>query len=432
MIMATYYRYDSHCHIFTLEFALKEVKNMVHDILHGTYPWHDPSADKALLVTKGKWTDFKELLRQLYELIHAAGSSEEANLNFLQNEEKKAFPEDTLRIIPLMMDIFYMFAYPMNKDEDLKGVAKLQGAEIDPMEYQAAWNEILDDFKDYLKLQQTKKLLTSTDRSNGRIEIALQLIEQERSVKETLSLRRKVLSLSDTKNYYHTDGFNFHLNNLMNLVKTRTNELFPFIAVDPRRPGMVETITSGSFFAGSIHFYGVKLYPRMGYHPQCKPMDAVYKYCNENKLPIIFHCGKGGFPPSTKWKYSDFGNPINFEPIVKKYPNLKIDFAHMGSTDPTFEWADTIVRLVNENENVFSDLSCYTDADELVPMRTYWDNNPKLKTRLMFGTDFDVMYFTDRITMQSYYNGFKSTFNPDELKALMHDNPLRFFSFIPL
>ena len=52
--------------------------------------------------------------------------------------------------------------------------------------------------------------------------------------------------------------------------------------------------------------------------------------------------------------------------------------------------------------------------------------NSKLKKRLMFGTDFDVMYFTDRVNMQVYYNNFKTMFPQDELKLLMYDNPLSF------
>jgi hypothetical protein len=56
------------------------------------------------------------------------------------------------------------------------------------------------------------------------------------------------------------------------------------------------------------------------------------------------------------------------------------------------------------------------------------DTSEKLRIRLMFGTDFDVMYFTGIITMQNYYNNFKNTFTTDELKMLMHDNPMRFMN----
>jgi predicted TIM-barrel fold metal-dependent hydrolase len=423
-------RYDSHCHIFTLKYAVKEIKSMLHDMLCGTYPFHDPT-QKALLAAKENWlNDLKQLLRQLYELIHAAGGSEEENLNFLQHEAKKAFPSDDLRIIPLMMDIFYMLAYPLNKEWDIQNVKGLKVSLIDEKEYQDRWNEILDDFKTYVQPQEIALKVTANAEEIVNVDRALRIIEEERYVAETLKLKSGALKSTCFDEFYQTGGFCYHMNKLIDLVIKRKGELYPFVAIDPRRPGIIDTLLSGSFFNRDGRFYGVKLYPRMGYHPQSKPMDAVYKYCSDNNLPIIFHCGMGGFPPSTTWKYADFGNPINFEPIVKKYPKLKIDFAHLGSSDPSYDWARTIVRLVNENDNVFSDLACYTDINDLRSIRKFWDENPKIKSRLMFGTDFDVMYFTGKTNMQLYYRNFKTIFNKDEFDLLMIENPKQFMGIV--
>jgi predicted TIM-barrel fold metal-dependent hydrolase len=427
------YRYDAHCHIFTLKYALKELRNMLHDMLQRTYPWKEPTNKLMLSSDKGGvWDILKELLRQLYELIHAAGGSELENLDFLQEEAGKAFPESKLRIVPLMMDIFYMLAYPMDKDQDViitKGIKAT--IEVDKDEFQTVWNEILDDFTSYLESKRlSNKLTTDISSSNDFIELALQLVEEERSVKGTLILKNNVKNgYCDSLDFYHTDGFCYHMDNLMDLVKTRNGELFPFVAIDPRRPDIIKTLLSGGFTKGDPRFYGVKLYPRMGYHPQCKPMDDVYKFCSDKNLPITFHCGKGGFPPITTPKRRDFGKPENFEPVIQKYPNLKIDFAHLGSSDKTHEWAKKIVEMIGKYDNVYSDLSCYTHKKDLDYVKeNYWDKNQKLKTRLMFGTDFDVMYFTGIITMQNYYNNFKNTFTTDELKMLMHDNPMRFMN----
>ena len=414
------YLYDAHCHIFTLRYAIKEVKGMLHDILDGTYPWHDPSS-KSLFAVRGSWSDLKLLLRQLYELIHAAGGSEEENLNFLQQEAKKAFPEDQLRIIPLMMDIFFMLAYPLNKDQEFKHVDELKTPQIDLDDYQKCWNEILDDLTVYVQSNKAALIVNGINDVNKNIESALQIIGEERSIEETLKLRSGESMLTGMDGFFRTEGYCNHLNNLMDLVKTRKGELFPFIAIDPRREGIVDTLLSGSFIKGDARFYGVKLYPRMGFHPLSKPMDSVYQYCSVNNLPIITHCGKGGFPPSTTWKYADFGNPLHFEPVIKKYPDLKINFAHFGSSDPTFQWAKTVARLVEENENVYSDLSCYTNVRDLINKKQLCDIRPKLKTRLMFGTDFDVMYFTDNVSLKSYYNNFKTVFY-DELEVLMKRN----------
>lgn len=419
------YRYDAHCHIFTLKYLLKEVKSLLHDVLHGTYPWHDPNT-KGMLTSTKNWSDIKDFLRQLYELVRASSGSEEENLIFLQNEAKKAYPSDNLRIIPLMMDIFYMLAYPMDKDKDIVTTRLLKSVEVNEKEFQESWNEILDDFTQYVKSLQPTHKEKSLSAINSNLEQVLQIIEEERSVKPILQTKSNKATTTASAGFYQTDGFCYHMDNLMDLVKKHKGELYPFIAIDPRREGMIDELLSGRFFNGEARFYGVKLYPRMGYHPQCKPMDAVYKYCNDNNLPITFHCGKSGFPPGETWKYAQFGNPINFEPVVKKYPNLKIDFAHLGSSETSLDWAETIVRLINENDNVYSDLSCYTKMSDLNKILPLWNGNPKHKERLMFGTDFDVMYFTAYTTMQNYYANFKSVFNNSDLNKLMYDNPTRF------
>jgi len=422
--MKNYIRYDSHCHIFTLKYVLKDVKSLVHDILHRTYPWHTPDS-KALLDSKGDWKAVKEFLRQLYQLVHASAGTEEGNLNFLQAEAKKAYPNDDLRIVPLMMDVFYMLAYPLNKGQNVESVASLKTKVVDENDFQDCWNEILDDFTHYVQSQNANLKANSRFVGVDNTKQILQVIEEERSITPTLETVRSKTKAKSTASFYPTDGFCYHMENLLELEKNRKGELFPFVAIDPRRPGMIDELLTGSFFRGDGRFYGVKLYPRMGFHPQSAPMDAVYKYCSDNNLPIIFHCGMSGFPPGTGWKYADFGNPAHFEPVVKKYPKLKIDYAHLGSCDTTLGWANTIVRLMNENENVYSDLACYTDINDLYAIFPLWENNPKLKTRLMFGTDFDVMYFTGLITMQSYYTHFQTIFK-NKLTLLMHDNPKAF------
>lgn len=426
--MSALLRFDAHCHIFSLEYALKEVKNMLHDMLRGTYPWKEPQ--KLMLKERdgGRFSDLKKLLRWLYELIHAAGTNELENLNFMQRQAQKVFPSDSLSIIPLMMDIFYILAYGLDKDEEAPLKSKAREAEVNPEEFQQYWNEVLDDFTDYLK--STKKTTKSQFalEDDIRLETTLILVEQERNVNDLLTVRTKVHKLAEGIDYYHTQGFSHHFNKLMELEKTRNSELYPFIAVDPRRPGMIEAVLSGIFFTGSPRFYGVKLYPRLGYHPQCKPLWPLYEFCSKNGIPITYHCGMSGFPPGTNWKWASFGDPANFEPIVRTFPKLRINFAHMGSSDPSHQWEKTVLRLINDPDinNVYTDLSCYTNPKELQPMKDYWDNNPRLWTKLMYGSDFDMIYLTNtRISLEQYIQNFTTVFG-NNLNQMMVENPKRF------
>jgi predicted TIM-barrel fold metal-dependent hydrolase len=411
--------FDAHCHIFTLRFALKEAKSMLYDMLTGSYPWHPPAARVVKSLTIPYWSGIKELLKQFYELISASLGSEEENLDFLQTEASKALTGVKWHIAPLMMDIFYLLAYPLNKGESVTPTKMVTFKKINDIDFQKAWDEILDDLEKHIKSKRSKVKLAK----DTIIYDPLQAIKDERKVEEILTHKA---GLVRAKEFYQTAGFCFHLNNLVNLVTKRKGELYPFIAVDPRRPGIIDEIISGKYVSSNGPFYGIKLYPRMGYHPQSAPMDALYNYCNEQKIPITFHCGKGGFPPGTGWKYADFGNPVNFEPIIIKYPNLRINFAHLGSSDPTYDWANAIIGLMNKYDNVYSDLACYTHIKDLKGAKNFWNSNPTLKSRLLFGTDFDVMYFTGRITMALYYDNFKKYFSSSDLTLLMHANPIKF------
>jgi len=398
---------------------------MLHDMLFGTYPWDPPDVrdTRALIMTSR--AGIGDFLTQFYELVSASFGSEEENLLFLLEKASQAMPGHTWRITPLMMDIYYMFAYPLDAGEPVARAEAAPSVRVNEDEIEAvfhkAWNEILDDLKGHIiALERDERVAKGGARNHF-----LAAIEDEREIGQAAAFKA---GLGRTERFHGTAGYNFHLDNLVRLVEQHKGELFPFIAVDPRRPGIIDEILGGEYIGSDGPFYGVKLYPRMGYHPQAAPLYPLYRYCNDRKIPVTFHCGKSGFPPGTEWVHADFGNPVHFEPILDEYPDLNIDFAHLGSADTSHEWAHAIIDLMNRFDNVYSDLSCYTDMGDLAYVKTnLWNANSKLQKRLMFGTDFDVMYLTDQITMEEYFDNFNEIFEEDELKLLMHDNPLKFF-----
>ena len=429
-------RYDAHCHIFTLEYLLKEVKGICLEIRDGEYPFQWPStglnADDAKDAANGRsgfgWREIYQLLCQLHQLISAALTSEEENMQFLDDEIGKAYPGDEPHIVPLMMDIFYILGKPLDADQDWStGARNLLRATND---MQAEWEKALDAFAEHLAGKNRNRLQAGASVSQADA-FALELIARERDLAGDEKANRGVLgaaeSYSDAFRFHKTKGYCLHMDRLMELVGKYPDRLHPFVAVDARREGIVDAVCSGDFFTGKERFAGVKLYPRLGCHPLSNPMARVYEYCQANNLPITFHCGKGGFPPSEKWAYADYGNPAHFESILKQYPRLRIDFAHMGSSESSYDWKDAVMDLVNRYDNAYTDFSCYTDPEELKRMKgRYWADNPKLLQRLLFGTDFDVMYFTGRVTMESYYKSFSKTFTESEMNTMMRDNPERF------
>jgi predicted TIM-barrel fold metal-dependent hydrolase len=419
-------RFDAHCHIFTLRYVLKEAKSMLYDMYHNNYPWEKPEKVKVALAQQKDIESFKKMMRWLFELTTAALISERRNLNFLQREAGKVFPNDRHAIIPLSIDIFYIFAYNLDENEDYPTSFKTQSNLQIGAELQEVWDEVLADLKNYITEKYAGNQSALSKIRVRMLEDVLNDVDLEKVAKRLAFSSTKPILKAQGIDYYHTEGFDYHLQNLMRLVWYRRSELYPFVAVDPRREGMIETVMSGKFFEGPRRFYGVKLYPRLGYHPQCKPLMPLYKYCEDNNIPITYHCGMSGFPPGTGWKWADYGKPTNFEPIVKAHPNLRINFAHMGSRDPDRQWEVDVLNLVKNNTNVYTDLSCYTDFDDLNSMRKYWDQTPELHSKLMYGSDFDVMYFVgDKINVEDYIRNFQKVF-PDGLTRMMVDNPKTF------
>jgi predicted TIM-barrel fold metal-dependent hydrolase len=210
--------------------------------------------------------------------------------------------------------------------------------------------------------------------------------------------------------------------------------IFPFLAADPRREGILDALKDEKLISKKGPFYGVKLYPRLGYHPASKPVQEILNICIERDLPVTTHCGISGFPPgnfsfdgSGIWKYNDFGDPKHFESALKK--GLRIDFAHLGSSDPTFKWAKTIVSFMEKYKNVYSDLSCYTSKEDLKEIIKLFGNNATFKKRIMYGSDFDVMNFTDKtISLEQYCRNFSDLFQR-EIDNMRNRNVLSFLNF---
>ena len=211
---------------------------------------------------------------------------------------------------------------------------------------------------------------------------------------------------------------------------SKAGNCYPFLAIDPRRPGAIDAILDGQFVTKKAgNFFGIKLYPRLGYHPMAGKLPLLYAYCAKNNIPITSHCSAAGFPP---WKTPSgkFTNPENFRPALEANPDLIINFAHFGTTN--LDWGKTIIDLMKKYPNVYSDLSCKTGDAELTTFKNiYWNDDPKdiVKQRTLYGSDFDVFYFTKAgMDMDEYIKSFKDEFNSDELNNMMSVLPPKFLA----
>ena len=208
-------------------------------------------------------------------------------------------------------------------------------------------------------------------------------------------------------------------------VLSAAGNCYPFFAVDPRRPGVIEAILDGQYVTRKPGgFYGIKLYPRLGYHPMAGRLPELYSYCAKNDIPITTHCSTGGFPP-WKTENGEFCNPENYRSALELNPGLRIDIAHWGYG--SYQWSGTILNLMRTYTNVYSDLSCYTGQDDLINFKIPIWAYPLARQRTMYGSDFDVFYFTKTdLDMDQYVQSFKVQFNQDELNVMMSQLPTVF------
>jgi hypothetical protein len=190
---------------------------------------------------------------------------------------------------------------------------------------------------------------------------------------------------------------------------------------------------------GCNNFAGIKVYPPLGFDPwpedaeEKKKVEALYGYCCEKKIPVTTHCSEGGF--RTADKACDFTDPLRWLDVLKKYPDLKINFAHFGRQDkalwiiPQQRWQQQILKLVADYPNVYTDFS-YRGCEEKYydELRELLDKEaPQIRSRVLFGSDF-MINLMDIDSYNEYLSFFikSQSLTTDEKDLFCSANPSKF------
>jgi predicted TIM-barrel fold metal-dependent hydrolase len=412
-------RFDAHCHVFNLEYLLLEAGQMLWDAIIGRYPEAAPGTIHEDLAFERSGAErlggIETFIRWAVQLLGAALSSETENARFLRKAADEAWGEKDLGLVPLMMDIYYMYAPPLREGASLAAAAP--GGETAPSEAQR--QEFKRRYGAIVEAQGTRLAARARGSiaagilSGGALPLADEILARiEASSPQGL---RSGLGAD----FKQTAGFRHQMEALDEVRRALPGKVFPFLAVDPRRRGIVQALLAGGLVGGDGPYYGVKLYPRLGVHPACKELEPVYDYCSKKKIPITSHCSRGGFPD---WMdtWALYGQPSNFRPALRGRPDLRIDLAHFGDRSDGFAWADEIKAMMAEFPGVYSDLACYTRKSVLDAWFERYGADALVAKRTMYGSDFDVMYFTNpgEVTLQGYGSMFKDRFGDERLKAM--------------
>jgi predicted TIM-barrel fold metal-dependent hydrolase len=218
----------------------------------------------------------------------------------------------------------------------------------------------------------------------------------------------------------------------------RPGRVLPFFAIHPDRSDhfrlMEDAIDEGGFV-------GVKLYPSLGYDVGGPKLRKVYEYCMDRDVPVLLHCGHGGF--YRKKEFIDLCNPSHWEAVLDgDLEGLRVCFAHFGGwqslgrpdgLDPG-TWGGTILRLMRERPNVYTDLAYHAEQmldpdDEAHYFAKLSEllEDEHLRRRILFGTDSWLLRLD--MTDDVYWRYFRHHMRAEDFEHIAGGAPRLFLGF---
>jgi predicted TIM-barrel fold metal-dependent hydrolase len=228
-------------------------------------------------------------------------------------------------------------------------------------------------------------------------------------------------------------------------------KVLPFICLNPlRAEGEMKKYFIDAFNPdGDLQYFGVKIYPSLGYFPSHPELMEIFKVCEEFNIPVTTHVSSGitrnndknlynvvgtGYiegefvkNPGTLSDLSEedyrliFNNPFNWEPVLKACPKLKLNLAHFGGDiewktqikeGRSSAWVQKIIELLcsEKHPNVYADFS-YTFYNPKFnrELKTLMEKHPVLQKKVLYGSDSHLVLREKRGKMGVIYDNFEAT-----------------------
>jgi predicted TIM-barrel fold metal-dependent hydrolase len=252
-----------------------------------------------------------------------------------------------------------------------------------------------------------------------------------------------------------TRSFIQQLNELSQIKKTYSDQFFPFICADPRRPDIAEIVKK---YIEEHGFQGIKIYPPLGYYPFDERLYPIFKYAEANTLPIISHCS----PPVVYYRgkikkemlvhpknhrklekrsnrefAKSLADPENYVYLLKDFPNLKVCLAHFGGEsewkkylltpwDRSMEkcWFSSIRELIKTYPNVYADISYTMHSPELHSLLKVVLEDQKVRSKILFGSDFYMVELD--VSERSFSINLRAYLGEEDYRQIAELNPREF------
>lgn len=441
---------DVHCHLFNAQYAVMELVAVTWNHLWGNYPHQKGTARKkaarGVIETLQGVKDFAAWIARLLEaaLSDCEGNYVKARESFAESMLGKTH---SLVMAPLMMDIY--FALDDNKGEEkvrqrgrkaLPAVEAFAISEDQKAHFEAHFSNIKN-----LVLEEMQKIPATQKRSFTDQPLDAVFRDARQELLATSKRSRRARGYEGIE---LSPGYKKHMHDLEDLQSKFPDMVFPFLAVDPRRIGIMKLIDM-KINKGQGVFKGIKLYPPLGYLPTHPNLESVFAYCSQYDVPITLHCSEGGMQNFRSENYvkswqgnnhlEDFkdsdGNksryytaPEKWMPVLMKWPDLRMNFAHFGGGDKLdsgdFRWMDAIIKMILEHPRVYADISYYSEPGLSQKISNIIKENKILNSRLMFGTDY-IMIMMDKALggLEKYFDHFNGLD-----KKLLTDNAREFLN----
>lgn len=457
--------YDIHSHLFNKDFISKELLYRLLQELR-TIMYGDDDGAKGTLSSNSR--GILQTIRRINSFLRIVLKSSSTGIY----AEINRIYQDEYISVPLMMDLTWCFdSKPLRTEK------------------QTMFDEVRSELLSLNKQATSQQMLKGKVLSKREANV-MEMIEKEYQKTEKLLTQlqiaekkeRDILLKSPSSKSYPDNwaGFNYQIQQLEQ-VKNRPgnyDKILPFLAVDPRREGIIEYAKKN--VGKKKLFSGIKIYTPTGYSPTDPILfgddnkEGFYAFCQSNKIPITAHCSNSGFATLAGsvfvnghiWKdgkvvmYNNeelvfknkilkagkaireradlLNNPELWKIVAKKYPKLKVNLAHFGGgselylalSNPNDKslWSNKIVELIsNPDYNFYTDISCYGEDDyEVLKMLKNSDIYPKIKHRIMYGSDFFLNKLFDD-SMARTLQMIKTIFAED-FEIIAKENPKRFLN----
>ena len=176
---------------------------------------------------------------------------------------------------------------------------------------------------------------------------------------------------------------------------------------------------------GQVSMIGEIQAQHLGLAPDDSVLDPYFALAADLDIPVAVHSGLGA--PNTPFECcpdfrASLGNPLLLEPVVIRYPGLRVNLMHAG-----YPYLDETIALMTVYPNVYADLGAISWG--VIPRAEFHRYLAALMTaglgdRLMFGSD--QMYWPEVIEWAIEGIDSASFLSGEQRRDILYNNAARF------